>query len=58
MPDAEFEARIESLRPRVEPLEKLVHACAARLPAPLRYHSGKNITDFATASRMPSISVC
>ena len=41
MPDVEFEARIESLRSRVGPLEKLVHACAARLPAPLRYHSGK-----------------
>ena len=41
MPDAEFEAQVESLRSRVEPLEKVVHACAARLPAPLRYHSGK-----------------
>ena len=41
MPDVEFEARIESLRSRIEPLEKLVHACASRLPAPLRYHSGK-----------------
>ena len=41
MPEVEFEARIEALTSRVEPLEKLVHACAARLPAPLRYHSGK-----------------
>ena len=41
MPEVEFEARIEALTSRVEPLEKLVHACATRLPAPLRYHSGK-----------------
>jgi len=41
MPEVEFEARIEALTSRVEPLEKLVHACAAQLPAPLRYHSGK-----------------
>jgi len=58
MPDVEFEARIESLRSRVGPLEKLVHACAARLPARCVTIRGKNITDFATASRMPSISVC
>ena len=41
MPDVEFEARLHSLRSKVEPLEKLVHTWAARLPPPLRYHSGK-----------------
>jgi hypothetical protein len=41
MPDTKIAAQLERLRSRVEPLEKLLHALAEKLPQPLWYHSGK-----------------
>jgi hypothetical protein len=41
MSETELAAQLQALRSRVDPLEKLVHAFAERLPAPLRYHSGQ-----------------
>jgi hypothetical protein len=41
MSETELAAQLPALRSRVDPLEKLVHALAERLPAPLRYHSGQ-----------------
>lgn len=41
MSETELRAQLQGLRSRVDPLEKLVHALAERLPAPLRYDSGK-----------------
>jgi hypothetical protein len=41
MSETELAAQLDALRSRVDPLEKLVHALAEQLPAPLRYHSGK-----------------
>jgi hypothetical protein len=58
MSETKFAAQLQALRSRVEPLEKLVHALAGQLPQPLRYHSGNNITDSGTESRMCAIFVC
>lgn len=41
MSDTKIAAQLETLRSRVEPLEKLLHALAEKLPQPLWYHSGK-----------------
>lgn len=41
MSDLKIAAQLETLRCRVEPLEKLLHALAEQLPPPLWYHSGK-----------------
>jgi hypothetical protein len=41
MSDTKIAAQLERLRSRVEPLEKLLHALAEKLPQPLWYHSGK-----------------
>lgn len=41
MSDTKIVVRLDTLRPRVEPLEKLLHALAEKLPQPLWYHSGK-----------------
>jgi hypothetical protein len=35
-----FEEQLQTLRSRIDPLGRLVHAFAGTLPAPLRYHSG------------------
>ncbi len=36
-----FEAQLRTLRSRVDPLERFVHALAGSLPEPLHYHSSK-----------------
>ncbi len=36
-----FEEQLRTLRSRIDPLGRLVHALAGALPAPVRYHSGK-----------------
>jgi hypothetical protein len=41
MAESELEGQLRSLGPRIEPLERLLHGLAERLPKPLRYHSGK-----------------
>jgi hypothetical protein len=41
MPAMNVEGQLQALISRLDPLERLVHAWAGRLPAPLRYHSGK-----------------
>jgi hypothetical protein len=41
MSETKLAPQLEALRSRVDPLEKLVHAFAERLPRPLWYHSGK-----------------
>jgi hypothetical protein len=41
MSELNFEAELERLRLRIDPLGRLVHALARSLPAPLRYDSGK-----------------
>lgn len=41
MSEINFEAELRRLRLRIDPLERLVHAIAGSLPAPLRYDSGK-----------------
>jgi hypothetical protein len=41
MSETKFADQLQGLKSRVEPLEKLVHALAGRLPQPLWYHSGK-----------------
>jgi hypothetical protein len=41
MSETALAAQLQAIRSRVDPLEKLVHALAERLPAPLRYHSGR-----------------
>jgi hypothetical protein len=41
MTDVEFEAQLNAFRSRIDPLERMLHAFAGRLPEPLRYHSGK-----------------
>lgn len=41
MSETELAGQLQAIRSRVDPLEKLVHALAERLPAPLRYHSGR-----------------
>src|SRR5215831_3101835 len=41
MSGAKIAAQLETLRSRVEPLEKLLHALTVKLPQPLWYHSGK-----------------
>jgi hypothetical protein len=57
MSETELAAQLQEIRSRVDPLEKLVHALAKQLPAPLRYHSGKEHHG-GTASLMYGISVC
>jgi hypothetical protein len=41
MVETAFDAELNAMRSRIEPLEKLVHAFAGSLPAPLHYHSGQ-----------------
>jgi hypothetical protein len=41
MAETVFEVQLNRMRSRIEPLEKLVHALAGSLPAPLLYHSGQ-----------------
>jgi hypothetical protein len=41
MSERSFEAQLEAMRSRVEPLERLVTAFAGTLPQPLFYHSGR-----------------
>lgn len=40
MSEMSFEEQLQTLRSRIDPLGRLVHALAGTLPAPLRYHSG------------------
>lgn len=41
MSDMDVTAQLETLRSKVAPFERLLHALAGKLPQPLWYHSGK-----------------
>ncbi len=57
MSETDLAARLQALKPRVDPLEKLVHALAERLQTPLRYHSGNEHHGFRYGSRTCGTSV-
>ena len=49
MTEMSFEVRLDGLKARIEPMERLVTALANSVPKPLHYHSGKEHYGFRYA---------